>query len=169
MRGFATLAGCAVLLTVASLSADDEVANTYSADAYATCAACHLADGAGIPGAFPPINNRVAIIAGLPGGREYLITVLSSGLMGTIEAGGGQYIGGVMPGNKGLMSVEDMAAALNYVVFELVEDKNVAVDIEPITADEVSAVQSGAAAGGPAAAAELRNGLLERHGEAWPK
>ena len=37
----------------------------YSADAYASCAACHLPDGVGIPGAFPPIRNRAAKIAAL--------------------------------------------------------------------------------------------------------
>ncbi len=116
MRGLVALAGCAALQACALVQAESEVAASFSSDAYATCAACHLADGAGIPGAFPPINNRVAIIAGLQGGREYLITVLSSGLMGTIEAGGGQFFG-VMPGNKGLMSAADIAAARNYVVF----------------------------------------------------
>ncbi|MCP5093543.1 MAG: hypothetical protein GY949_21775, partial [Gammaproteobacteria bacterium] len=109
-----------------------------------------------------------AIIAGLQGGREYLITVLSSGLMGMIEAGGEQFLG-VMPGNEGLMSAEDMAAALNYVVFELIDDKKIVAGVEPITPDEVSAVQSSTAAGGPAAAAELRSGLVERHGEQWPR
>ncbi len=168
MKRLIALAGCAVFLAGASLYADEEVVGTYSADAYATCAACHLADGAGIPAAFPPINNRVAIMAGLPGGREYLITVLSSGLMGTIEAGGAQFFG-VMPGNKGMMSAEEMAAALNYAIFELVDDKTSVAEVEPITADEVSAILSSDAEGSPATTAELRNGLIERNGEEWPR
>jgi hypothetical protein len=159
---------CAVLLASGSLHADDEFADAYSANAYATCAACHLADGAGIPGAFPPINNRVAAIAGLQGGREFLMTAVSFGLMGTIEAGGAQFAG-VMPGNKGLMSARDIAAALNYVIFELADDQDKIADVEPITADEVAVLQSRVSAGGPAIASELRRQLVESSGEQWPR
>lgn len=168
MRDFVAFASCAVLLVGSSLHADDEVAEAYNTGAYATCAACHLADGAGIPGAFPPINNRVAIIAGLQGGREFLMTAVTFGLMGTIEAGGSQFTG-IMPGNKGLMSAEDIAAALNYVIFELVDDQDKIADVEPITADEVAALQSSVSAGGPATARELRKRLVERNGERWPR
>ena len=90
----------------------------YRGDAFATCSACHLPDGVGVPGAFPPIRNRAATIAGLDGGRDYLITVVTYGLMGTIQVDGVQYFG-VMAGNAGSMTPEDIAAVLNYVVFEL--------------------------------------------------
>ncbi len=167
MRGLVAFAGCAIVLAVGSVTADGEVEDAYSADAYATCTACHLADGVGIPGAFPPINNRVAAIAGLQGGREFLITAVSFGLMGTIEAGGARFAG-VMPGSKGLMSADDIAAALNYVIFELVDDQDQKTDIEPITAAEVVALQSHVSAGGPATAGALRTQLAERNGDKWP-
>lgn len=161
MRLLAVLACSAFLLPVTSASADDKAA-------YASCTACHLADGAGIPGAFPPLRNRVAAIAGLEGGREYLIAVVSSGLMGQIEVAGIRYFG-VMPGNKGPMSPADIAAAINHVASELVDDKSKVSDFRPITAEEVADVQAGTATGSPAAAAELRKELVARHGERWPK
>ncbi len=39
------------------------------------CEGCHLVDGAGLPGAVPPLTGSVARIARLPGGREYLVRV----------------------------------------------------------------------------------------------
>jgi cytochrome c553 len=137
----------------------------YPADAYATCAACHLPDGAGVPGAFPPIRNRAATIAGLDGGREYLITVVSYGLMGTIEVGGTQFFG-VMAGNAGMLDAGAIAAALNYVVFELNEAD--AADVEPFTTAEVEAVQAAVALKSPAGGGELRGKLVARHGDKWP-
>lgn len=143
-----------------SIAADD-----YSADAYATCAACHLPDGAGIPGAFPPIRNRAVVIAGLDGGREYLVTVVTYGLMGNIDVQGATYFG-VMAGNAGPMTPADIAAALNYVVFELNDEH---VDgIEPFTGDEVSAIQEAITIKSPAGGGQLRSELVGIHGDEWP-
>lgn len=152
-----------------ALAQDDESAaeeGVHSADAYATCSACHLADGAGIPGAFPPLRNRLADIASLDGGRDYLITVVSFGLMGTIEVGGMQYFG-VMAGNKGAMTAGDISSALNYAVFELADNKVEAV--AAFTTDEVNSAQSKVSAASPAVAGELRKKMLEQHGDKWPK
>ena len=143
----------------------EESSAEYSGDAYATCSACHLPDGVGVPGAFPPIRNRTATIAGLEGGREYLITVVTYGLMGTFQVDGVQYFG-VMAGNAGPMSPEDIAAALNFVVFEL--NDNDAPDHEPFTAEEVENTQTAIAVKSPAAAGELRNMLSTKHGDEWP-
>lgn len=152
-------AACATLS-----SADDGVAG-YSADAYATCSACHLPDGAGVPGAFPPIRNRAGKIASLEGGRDYLITVVTYGLMGTIQVDGAQYFG-VMAGNTGAMSAEDIAAALNYIVFELSDAD--AAGIDPFTADEVSKVQATITVKSPMGAGQLREKLVSEHGDQWP-
>ncbi len=146
--------------------ATDEL--TYSADAFATCSACHLADGAGIPGAFPPLRNRLATMASFDGGRDYLIAVVSFGLMGTIEVGGMQYFG-VMAGNNGAMTAEEIASVLNYAVLELVDDKDAARSVPAFTADEVSDSQAKISTPSPAAAAELREVLLEQNGDQWPK
>lgn len=153
--GFGTLVG-------GTASAQDQAG--YAADSYATCAACHLPDGAGIPGAFPRIRSRAAAIAELQGGREYLITVTSYGLMGNITVDGAQYFG-IMPGNDAAMSAEDISSVLNYIVFELSDTE--ATGIEEFTAEEVSNVQSGVTSKSPATAGELRKALTARHGDDW--
>ena len=172
MRWFFTalLAGCSATSGIAddTGSGDEPRAASYDSSHYSVCAACHLADGNGIPGAFPPIRNRSAAMASVEGGREYLVTVVSYGLMGKIEADGMAYAG-VMPGHKGTMQADAIAAALNYLVFELNDKEQAGADIEPFTADEVGELQSGIAGGSPMTAARLRVGLLERHGDQWPQ
>ena len=150
----------AALLSFAALAE----AQDYSADAYATCAACHLPDGAGVPGAFPRIRDRAATIAALDGGREYLVTVVTYGLMGPIEVDGNAFYG-IMAGNTG-MSSEELATALNYVVFEL--NDNDASEIEPFTAGEVEAVQAATSLKSPAGGGELRVDMVAKHGDEWP-
>ena len=150
------------LMAAAPVLAQDENDN---ASAYATCAACHLPDGVGVPGAFPPIRNRAAAIAALEGGRAYLIAVVSYGLMGTIVVDDVQYFG-VMAGNAGLLDAEGIAAALNYLVFELNDDE--AVGIEPFTTAEVEAAQAGFSLKSPAGGGQLREKLAAEHGDQWP-
>jgi len=149
----------AALLAVSAAWAD------YDPQAFSTCAACHLPDGVGVPGAFPPVRNRAAKIAALEGGRAYLATVVSFGLMGTIEVDGVQYFG-VMAGNAGAKSSADIAAALNYLVFELNDGD--AEGIEPFTAEEVALVQEKTALKSPAAAGQLRTDLTSELGDEWP-
>ena len=134
-----------------------------NAAAYATCAACHLPDGVGVPGAFPPVRDRSAKIAALEGGREYLIAVVSYGLMGTIQVEGVQYFG-VMAGNMGALDEADIAAALNHIVFGLSDGEGQ----EPFTAEEVLEVQAGLALKSPAGGGQLREKLVSEHGEQWP-
>lgn len=154
-----------VIAALTAFSFAGESSAEFSGDAYATCSACHLPDGVGVPGAFPPIRNRAAIIAGLDGGRDYLITVVTYGLMGTIQIDGVQYFG-VMPGNAGPMSPEDIAAALNYVVFELSDVH--AANHEPFSVEEVENTQAAIAVKSPTAAGVLRNTLSTKHGDEWP-
>lgn len=158
------LAGCAMPLADVTTDID---APGYSASDFAVCAACHLDDGAGVPGAFPSLRSRSARMAGLEGGREYLITVASYGLMGAIQADERSFAG-VMPGHAGSMQADAIAAALNYLVFELNDDASAADNVKPFTAHEVDAVQANTAGGNPMTAGELRNTLLARHGQKWP-
>lgn len=139
----------------------------YSASAFAACAVCHRPDGAGIPGAFPPIRNRAGAIAALEGGREYLQIVVAHGLMGKIQAGGENYVG-VMPGHLGSMNAETMAAAINYAVFGLTDDGTVVADVKPFSAAEVEAVTSAVDSPSPTSAVNVRSDLAARHGDQWP-
>ncbi|MFK7954916.1 MAG: cytochrome c [Lysobacterales bacterium] len=137
------------------------------AEAYTVCAACHLPAGQGIPGAFPPIRNRAREIAGLDGGREYLIGSVTFGLMGQISAGGQSYFG-VMAGQRGAMDSQTIASALNYVVLDLVDDAE-ATPAEPFTSAEVDGVKEQWGAAGPNKAATLRAELVKTHGDDWPE
>ena len=161
---------CLLAACAASLADDarNDTPPTYSDSEYAVCAACHLPDGNGVPGAFPPLRNRSAAMASMEDGREYLIAVVSYGLMGTIKAGGTTYAG-VMPGHKETMPAELIAAVLNYVVFELNDTNDAAQGIEPFTVAEVNKVQSGITGGSPMTTSQIRSRLLQRHGEQWPQ
>lgn len=149
-------------LLVAGLALADD---GYSPDAYATCSACHLPDGVGVPGAFPPIRNRAAAMARLEGGREYLAVVVAYGLMGTIQVDGVQYFG-VMAGLGAAMSDEEIAAVLNYVVFELSDDEP--ADVEPFTAAEAAQAKGAVEMKSPAGGGQFRTELVGRHGDQWP-
>lgn len=157
---------CIALLLGFDLAAvADEPTANYTADAYATCAACHLPNGVGVPSAFPPVRDRVAAIAALDGGRDYLITVVSFGLMGNITIDSTPYFG-VMAGNYPAMSAEEIAAAINFVVFEL--NDNGSMGIDPFTAEEVEKVQASVEPKSPAAGGEIRKALTTTHGKQWP-
>jgi len=160
-RQLMTLLAGVLMLPAATLQAAEE---GYSADSYATCAACHLPEGVGVPGAFPPVRNRAAKIAGLDGGRAYLITVVNYGLMGTIEVAGNQYFG-VMAGVAAGWPAEQVAEVLNYLVFDLNDND---ADLAPFTAAEVTRVREAVAVKSPAAGGSLRAALLQQHGDAWP-
>ncbi len=156
-----------LLLTAAAVLAVGPAGQANAqADAYNTCAACHLPTGAGIPGAFPPIRDRGRQIARLKGGREYLIGAVLNGLMGQITAGGQSYFG-VMAGQRGAMDHESIAQALNYVVFELANAEDGA-EISAFTAEEVAGVAEQWGAAGPDKAAKVRQQLVEKHADAWP-
>jgi len=79
----------------------------------ARCAVCHGPQAAGIPGTFPALHEQVAAFAKSPEGRDYLIMVVSSGLMGELKVGGVHY-NNVMPAQSGL-SEADVAAVLSFL------------------------------------------------------
>lgn len=83
------------------------------------CAACHLPDGAGVPGAYPRLAGRVGPIADTQAGREYLVQVVTKGLMGPLTVDGAT-IQGVMP-PQGLSDAET-AAVLNELLNMSSED-----------------------------------------------
>lgn len=85
-------------------------AQVYSAN----CAACHQAQGQGLPGAFPALQDHAAVIASAEGGRDYLKRLLLYGLQGSIEVEGTGY-NGVMPAWSQLSDVQ-LAGVLNYVL-----------------------------------------------------
>jgi mono/diheme cytochrome c family protein len=77
------------------------------------CAVCHGPQAAGIPGSFPSLHEQVVAFAKIPQGRDYLVMVVTTGLMGTLMVGGASY-NGVMPAQSGLSEAE-VAAVLSYL------------------------------------------------------
>jgi len=102
------------------------------------CAACHLPDGAGVPGAFPPLAGRLAPLAASTEGREYLVLVVDRGLAGPITVDGTAY-NGAMPAQAPALDNDAIAAVLNYVVSIIGADREDR-DLMPFTAEEIDAI-----------------------------
>ena len=81
------------------------------------CGVCHLENGQGVPGAFPPFDDRLARWVGSEAARRYLVSVVVNGLYGSIEVGGVRYVG-AMPGMASQLSTEQVAGLLNFTLVE---------------------------------------------------
>ena len=101
------------------------------------CAVCHGPDAAGIPGSFPSLHEQIVGFAKIPAGREYLVMVVTTGLMGELNVGGTTYHG-VMPAQSTLTEAE-VAAALNYLASGLGKAKSPPT---AFTVNEVIAVRA---------------------------
>jgi len=82
--------------------------------AYERCAACHMADGSGVPGVFPPLKNRIPALAASIEGRRYLTMVVQNGLMGNIVVEDVSYYG-VMPAQASVYDAKGISVVLNYL------------------------------------------------------
>jgi mono/diheme cytochrome c family protein len=81
------------------------------------CAVCHGPEAAGIPGSFPSLHEQIVTFAKTPQGRDYLVMVVTTGLMGDLKVAGHSYHG-VMPAQSGLSEAE-VAAVLTYLASDL--------------------------------------------------
>lgn len=73
------------------------------------CLACHMADGSGVPGMFPPLIKTDWVT----GSKERLIQITLQGLSGKIEVNGVTY-NSIMPPNSHL-SDKQVADVLSYI------------------------------------------------------
>ena len=85
---------------------------TVHADHYERCAACHLPDGTGVPGMFPPLAGHVERYFESQEGRHYLARLVSSGANGAVEIRGERYAGG-MPAVVADLSNAEVSELLN--------------------------------------------------------
>nr|WP_310522507.1 cytochrome c [Polymorphobacter sp.] len=88
---------------------------------YKRCAACHLPGGAGVPGAFPPLQSDFLSLAKIPDGRRYLALVILRGVSGPLVIDGKTYRG-FMPAQSALNDAE-IAAVLNHVGTDIAKGK----------------------------------------------
>jgi mono/diheme cytochrome c family protein len=101
----------------------------------ARCAVCHGAEASGIPGSFPSLHEQVVAFAKTPEGRDYLVMVVTTGLMGELNVAGATYRG-VMPAQSGL-SEGEVAAVLEFLASA--RGKNAVTP--PLTAADVTAAR----------------------------
>ncbi|MFC3052084.1 c-type cytochrome [Kordiimonas pumila] len=125
-----------VLGMISPVFADDTAPD--GAKLYKRCAACHLPTGEGVPGAFPPLKNRLSSFYTSEEGRAYLVQVLSHGLAGAITVNGVTYRG-FMPAQGKALKNDGIAAVLNYIQSDLHEEKP---DHSPFTIEEVQAIKT---------------------------
>ena len=137
--------------------------NSDDRQGFGRCASCHLDDGAGVPGAFPPLKNRMAMIAQTPEGRAYLVAVVNVGLMGNISVNGVSYFG-AMPAQGAAYDARGIAEVLNYSV-QTLDKNNVKPDWLPFSAAEVEKYLATDAPGTALDTAQLRRALIRRYPE----
>ncbi len=137
MSRFAWIGGMALLILLGTGNNVFAEENT-GARIYKRCAACHLADGAGVPGAFPPLAGRIEHFAATNKGRAYLVMVISKGLVGPLEIDGVTYRG-MMPGQGSTLKNEGITEVLNYMLETFPDLANTSV-IAPFTVEEVGEI-----------------------------
>lgn len=112
------------------------VASANGAEIYQRCVTCHMANGEGMPGAFPPLNGSDWVTG--PASRP--IAVVIHGLQGPIEVKGATYNSMMMPYGTGVpMTDEEIAAVLTYV------RNNFGNSASAVTPAEVAAVRAATA------------------------
>lgn len=89
------------------------------------CAVCHGPDAAGIPGSFPSLHEQIVAFARTPEGRDYLVMVVTTGIMGELKVAGVTYRG-VMPAQS-VLSEAEVAAVLSYLASDRGKDSSAAV------------------------------------------
>jgi len=104
-----------VLLLLGTLESVAETRVAAGEALYQRCAACHLKTGKGVPGMFPPLNQRLRPLMETPLGRDYLAMVIEAGLIGSINVEGLSYRG-IMPAQGAAMSNDEVAQLLNYIL-----------------------------------------------------
>ena len=75
------------------------------------CAACHQANGQGVPSAFPPLDGSTYVTGP---NVERMASIMLYGLMGEITVKGVKY-NSVMTPQKDTLNDEELAAVANYV------------------------------------------------------
>lgn len=153
------LAAIVAMLSLASVAAHAQSsAAEHGAKIYQRCAACHLPNGNGIPGAFPALAGRAADAAALDAGRDYLVMTVVAGVMGEIEVDG-KKIRGVMPAQAGLTDA-DIAAVLNHTIALPAAGAATGKPPRKFTAEEVAAIKARFSKATPNSIHAIRSGAF---------
>ena len=105
------LTGCAVLaLSVVVSSALSAQPARTGKEVYATCTACHMADGAGMPGVFPPLAESEWVT----GRAEVPIAIVLHGMQGEVTVKGVKYSSAMTPW-AAMFSDAEIANVVTYI------------------------------------------------------
>jgi len=104
------LMGFFLSMSVESGIAQDSVSPDGEALYMSRCASCHLSNGKGISGVFPPLNEVDWVI----GDKGRLIRIVLDGIVGELQVGDMVYTG-AMPPWKTFLNDQEMAALLTYI------------------------------------------------------
>jgi mono/diheme cytochrome c family protein len=126
--------GLGVAAAILPAAADEPVSG--AAVFAGRCAVCHGPEASGIPGSFPSLHEQIVAFAKTPEGRDYLVMVVTTGLMGDLNVAGVSYRGVIMPAQTGL-SEEEIAAVLGFLASD--RGKNAAAP--PLAAADVTAAR----------------------------
>lgn len=100
----------AAAIALLGLASTETAAAQSGAQIYSTrCAACHQADGTGVPDLFPPVVKSEWV----SGDPSRLIRIILHGLTGDIEVNGEMYAGTMPP--WGSLSDAEIAAVSTYL------------------------------------------------------
>jgi mono/diheme cytochrome c family protein len=112
------------------------VASADGAAIYQRCVTCHMADGAGMPGAFPPLAGSEWVTG--PASRP--IAIVMHGLQGEITVKGTKYNSMMMAYGTGVpMNDDEIAAVVTYI------RSNFGNSASAVTAADVAAVRTATA------------------------
>ncbi len=117
---------------IAASYSDADFINDEGEEIYMTrCMSCHMAQGEGVPGVFPPVAESEYV----SGDKGRLIRMIMHGLSGEIEVNGITY-SGMMPPWGGFLDDKQIADVLTFV------RSNFDNDADAVTEDEVARVRA---------------------------
>ena len=150
-----TLLVAALMVALASLAFAGDGKAVYNQ----FCASCHMANGQGTPGVFPPLANWAGNFVKEDDGRAVLVHIAAFGMQGQISVLGKTYNGFMPPYAQ--LSNEQIADLFNYILGEWNKDL-LPKDFKPFAADEVAKYRAKALT--PADVLKERNALAEKLG-----
>ncbi len=153
------VAAVAILLSPTAVLAAGE--DHPGKEGYNRCAACHLAQGQGIPGAFPPLKGRIAKMAALPEGRRYLVEVVNHGLSGSITVNNTSYFG-TMPAQSASFDAAGISQVLNYSI-QILDRESMVSGWTPYTPQEVEKLSTASPNATAQTSAQTRAALAAKH------
>lgn len=102
------------------------------------CLACHQMTGLGLPAVFPPLVEHAPELLAYEGNREYIAKLILYGLQGEVTILGQAY-NQLMTPHEAILSNEQLAAVVNYVMHAWGNDALLPEAYEPFVPEDFEA------------------------------